>query len=1253
MSHQQSYLRFQKFLEDRQRSHDRRRDIRQHVLSLTASQVGTGLVSEVLNTRFGANLPNLFPKIRAVDAAGIEKCSAYFMHGTVQESEESSHKGAVKLLSVAPANKPVILMETSFLATTHSWIHSSVEKDPAYACLGYVYDDIAHYFMADYPNRLIRKLNSEETPSEEELTRAERLLTRIVDQRISKYNAQPMRAPAMTEGYARRVMVCDQAFADASTIYGKVGEAEFEQMLQAAIDENPDAEILVKTHPDTSWGNGKRTGYYTHLQSSGRVRVLRDPVNPYMLFDQVDTVYVGTSQMGLEALFAGKKVVTFGAPFYAGWGLTDDRQQIQHRQRERSLVEIFHYFYIWYTIYHLPGQKGPAEIEDVLSYIETNRPYPLPPTKAELAAPPKVSVVVPVYGVEKYLEQCINSIQRQTLREIEIIPINDASPDNSQAIIDRLAAEDGRIRPVVLTKNIQLGMVRNRGIAEARGKYIWFIDSDDWLGNPDMLRQVYEVAEERGLDMARSRKAYEAVFDENDQLLRKRNDYCEDFFQTTVPETNFAESPVILKSRHCWTWLYRTEFLREKNIRFMTPKWEERAFLHQAFVKSRAIGMVATDGPVYRIRQNSISRSTRSEFDYQLMQENFHHTFNSYLEVGAEDRNHPLRGHLNYQLSQFVQQVMTGRVYPYYRDMGEDREAEFLSRLRDEFQRCDFRPDDFVTDIPRLSKDHLLGEAFPLMIAAIRADRVDLLRHAVDLTAVPQKTLYQTLMSEPTSEVIADLQVAVNRFARNERVQISDITPAEGKITKPRVIIHIGATKTGSTYIQHMLEKNRAALLRKGVWFPEVGLFWQPTRPRKQAGHANFTRAAVKKEPALIDHIQRGLELMDGQIHTIVLSSEAFFLHEAAHRLADYFAGHEVEMVVYLRRQDEWANSQYSEFVAGGAVGRVDVPFGEWLEKENVRRRLDYSLLLRKWRDKIGLPNVHVRIFDRSQFVGGDLLSDFADATGLPQLLDLPRPDEKEQNDARLSAAHVELLRQFNMRPFKDRDSYFNFIEEVGTAITDWRRERDLPLPKPWIPSEAEADALMAEYADINKDIAQEYLGRQEGEIFGPRGKIPEPASVHAGEIELIDQIYRRHAGPTPDAVQRKRIKSLEDQVADLSAKLRRATEKKPAQAAKKVSPAAGPKKAGSAPTKPPHKPAAQAESAKPVKAPARKASTPQANGVAVSSGKPGLVAANAIANDTKPKQAKAPSRPRPLQLRRIGGKLGRIGHRLSRALRA
>ena len=356
IDYQRAYLHFCEYLNaNHQRYLGQDIDIREKILSLRNARVTISYIEGTLAHGNGANLRRLFPQARGIDAKDWLSSDVFFSTGTIFRTEEHTHKAAVRLFEQDIFDKEIYLFELGFLATTHSWAHGFKKPDPKLACLGFVYDDISHYFMADYPGRLIQRLNSALELTSEERRRAQALIQRIVDRGISKYNAQPFVAPTLSGVARRRVLVCDQTYADASTVYGRIDEVGFDRMLLAAIRENPDAEILVKSHPDTSWSSKTRTGYFSRLQEMHPVRVLREPVNPYVLFEFVDTVYVGSSQMGLEALFAGKRVVCFGAPFYAGWGLTDDRVPIPHRRRQRTLEDVFHAFYIWYTIYHVPG----------------------------------------------------------------------------------------------------------------------------------------------------------------------------------------------------------------------------------------------------------------------------------------------------------------------------------------------------------------------------------------------------------------------------------------------------------------------------------------------------------------------------------------------------------------------------------------------------------------------------------------------------------------------------------------------------------------------------------------------------------------------------------------------------------------------------------------------------------------------------------------------------------------------------------
>ena len=112
---------------------------------------------------------------------------------------------------------------------------------------------------------------------------------------------------------------------------------------------------------------------------------------------------------------------------------------------------------------------------------------------------PKISVIIPVYNAEKYLEKCLDSILQQTFREIEVICVDDGSQDASKQILRRYASQDARVI-VVEQKNMYAGVARNRGMELAKGKYLIFLDADDFF-HPDMLRRAYACSEQYRADI--------------------------------------------------------------------------------------------------------------------------------------------------------------------------------------------------------------------------------------------------------------------------------------------------------------------------------------------------------------------------------------------------------------------------------------------------------------------------------------------------------------------------------------------------------------------------------------------------------------------------------------------------------------------------------------------------------------------------------------------------------------------------------
>ncbi|KAG1661964.1 Capsule polysaccharide modification protein LipA [Nymphon striatum] len=207
----------------------------------------------------------------------------------------------------------------------------------------------------------------------ENIGRAKHAIQRITKSNISKYNNGSLKLDDTLFQTNEVVLVIDQTAGDMSLKYGYVNKNTFGEMMQAALNENPDAQIIVKTHPDVVVG--KKKGNIDLDKYQGKVKIISSLVNPFVLLRKVDVVYVATSQVGFEALMLGKRVVCFGVPFYSGWGLTEDRASKElevwdRRKSNRTLEEVFTAAYIHYPIYMNPDLNSLCEIEDVLSFFE-------------------------------------------------------------------------------------------------------------------------------------------------------------------------------------------------------------------------------------------------------------------------------------------------------------------------------------------------------------------------------------------------------------------------------------------------------------------------------------------------------------------------------------------------------------------------------------------------------------------------------------------------------------------------------------------------------------------------------------------------------------------------------------------------------------------------------------------------------------------------------------------------------------------
>jgi capsular polysaccharide export protein len=227
----------------------------------------------------------------------------------------------------------------------------SIRPGPSQPPMSMVLDRSGIYYKADTPSDLITFAAEPDWFDAAVAERTGQAADTLRRLRLSKYNAGPDRTSSemRLRGTGRRVLVLDQVYGDASIPGALADAAAFHDMLAAAVDENPAAEIVVKQHPDVV--SGRRRGYLTGIAPGERLTVVADSVNPWSLLDAVDSVYTVSSGLGFEAALAGKRVVSFGSPFYAGWGFTDDRRLRVDRPRDASALELFAAYYLRYAHY--------------------------------------------------------------------------------------------------------------------------------------------------------------------------------------------------------------------------------------------------------------------------------------------------------------------------------------------------------------------------------------------------------------------------------------------------------------------------------------------------------------------------------------------------------------------------------------------------------------------------------------------------------------------------------------------------------------------------------------------------------------------------------------------------------------------------------------------------------------------------------------------------------------------------------------
>ena len=292
----------------------------------------------------------------------------------------------------------------------------------------------------------------------------------------------------------------------------------------------------------------------------------------------------------------------------------------------------------------------------------------------------KVSVIIPVYNVEKYLRECLESVVNQTLKDIEIICVNDGSTDSSALILDEYARNDNRIK-VYTQENQGQGAARNMALELAQGDYIAFVDSDDWL-EVSALEELYKFITEK--------RAEAVVFDFVECSEQTGKKKFENFARKIKKHYHYD----LLKKgcfswqnlkRHCllnltdaaWHKIYSREFLIKNGIKFGTCRFnEDDIFSHKVFFCASKIYYLARYLYNYRARMNSsVNMLSNERFKiFETVAQTAQFLKEKGLELGVEFSEYKVRELANACLR-----------------IPENKTADFINKAEESLTKSEFK----------------------------------------------------------------------------------------------------------------------------------------------------------------------------------------------------------------------------------------------------------------------------------------------------------------------------------------------------------------------------------------------------------------------------------------------------------------------------------------------------------------------------------------------------------------------------------
>lgn len=585
---------------------------------------------------------------------------------------------------------------------------------------------------------------------------------------------------------------------------------------------------------------------------------------------------------------------------------------------------------------------------------------------------PLISVIIPCFNAEKYVEVAVRSACQQQGIDIEVIAVDDGSTDNTARVLTGLEQEFPQLRTISYASNKGQAFAKNYGFKAARGTYLAILDSDDYYVSENSLQLA--------LAASREGKAEVIICD----YLRKVPLMPSKRIGPTGQ--NVQDLLYVLN----WQLIIKRDFLLTHAIEFLneTPQREDFPFVLQVLLNSKSKSFSNHPLLVHVLRPGSTMRSQLDDAQLVYFARNMIHV-NNILKRGIG----PADGDILKRVSiRYLNQTLTYWAGALLVRLGENQTPSGIQVVKSYLEALH----QLTQDVPSLSTPEKNVHA--LQDPNLYTGNFDLLRLIAEAQDVG---LLEQLLSGHRihySRLLALSKQSAHQWAENAvtshiRFSQSAIFPEETPTTLPlssmvkKVVLHIGYPKTGSSAIQLWMEENRFKLLEHGVWYPIFGVKREGgLRFNRTSGHSYLVRQLVKKKTA-----KRALQLLANElaalprpVEKLFLSSEMILSHHfwqkprrhvqkhVINKVVAAFKPADIEVVFFVRPPLEWAEAYYKEIVSNPANGYA-ASFVDFAKELHKRGLLNPEGILEFLESQIGINRVTMLPYQDARVSSGSI----------------------------------------------------------------------------------------------------------------------------------------------------------------------------------------------------------------------------------------------------------------------------------------